>query len=121
MVRSPASRIAFSAYACSRSREIGQAPYAACQSRLPKPGSGSGAASSSVTSVRSHSPGASASTAMRARTSSLRLVSWVDSVVIASGQSRCRAAIASWNSATVVEKTDGSPPTSLSEVRREYR
>ncbi len=80
VVRSPASRIAFSAYACSRSRDIGHAPYAACQSRLPKPGSGSGAASSRVTSVLSHSPGASASTAMRARTSSLRLVSWVDSV-----------------------------------------
>ena len=58
---------------------------------------------------------------MRARTSSPRLVSWVDSVVIARGQSACRVAIASWKSLTETEKTLGSPPTSLSEVSREKR
>ena len=56
---------------------------------------------------------------MRARTSSLRLVSWVLRQVIASGQSAWRRTIASWNSATGTEKTLGSPPTSLSEVSRE--
>lgn len=58
---------------------------------------------------------------MRARTSSPRLVSWVDRVVIETGQSRWRAAIASWKVATSTEKTDGSAPTSLREVRRDQR
>ncbi len=118
MVWSPASRIAFSAYWCSRSRDAGHAPTTACHSSDPKPGSGSGARSSSRSSAVSQTSGTSASTAIRARVSSLRLVSWVVVVVIASGQSRCRTAIASWNSSGVTEKTEGSPPTSLSEVSR---
>ena len=82
-----------------------------------EPGSRAGGAScSSSSSARSQWPGSSASTAMRARTSSPRLVSWVDSVTIASGQSRCRSAIAAWKSSTPITRSDGSPPTSLSEA-----
>ena len=58
---------------------------------------------------------------MRARTSSPRLVSWVESAVIACGHSRWRVAIASCHSSAVTEKTDGSAPTSLSEVSRDQR
>ena len=91
----------------------------ACHSSDANPGSGSGTSSSSRSSAAAQPSGASASTWMRARTSSPRLVSWVDSVVIACGQSRWRVAIASWKPSTPSEKTDGSPPTSLSEVSRE--
>ena len=69
--------------------------------------------------MASQSSGTSASAVIRARTSSLRLVSWVVSAVIASGHSCWRRAAYPWNCAGVVENTDGSPPTSLSEVSRE--
>ena len=85
------------------------------------PGSGTGAIRSSSSSARSQWPGSSASTVMRARTSSPRLVSWVERVTIASGQSRWRAAIAAWKSSTPIAKIDGSPPTSLSDVSRDQR
>ena len=127
-MRSPASRIAFSAYAWRRSRRsgavappAGQAPTTACHSRLPNPGSGTGESASRRVSVCSHSPGTSASTVIRARVSSPRLVSWVVSVVIACGQSACRVVIASWNAVGVTAQVAGSAPTSLCEVSRENR
>jgi hypothetical protein len=49
------------------------------------------------------------------------LVSWVDSVVIAAGQSRERVVLASWNCASETPKRPGSPPTSLSADSRKYR
>ena len=76
----------------------GQAPTTACHSSDPKPGSGSGTSASSRSSAVCPHVGSSASTAIRARVSSLRLVSWVVVAVIASGQSRCRSAIAAWKS-----------------------
>ena len=66
----------------------------------------------------SHTSGTSASTAMRARVSSPRLVSWVVPAVIASGHSACRVAMAVWNSSTGRAPSEGSPPTSVSEVSR---
>ena len=119
VVCSPASRMAFSAYWCRRSRLAGQAPTTACHSSDPKPGSGSGTSASSRSSAACQTSGSSASTAIRARVSSLRLVSWVVVAVIASGQSRCRSAIAAWKSDGSTEKCAGSPPTSLSDVSRE--
>ena len=65
----------------------GQAPSTACHSSDPKAGSGSGASRSSSSSADSHSSGISARTAIRARASSLRLVSCVVEAVIACGQS----------------------------------
>ena len=65
-------------------------------------------------STSPHRSGISESTASRARTSSPRFVSWVDSVVIACGHAACRAACAAWNSSTDSANTDGSPPTSVS-------
>ena len=40
---------------------------------------------------------------------------------MACGHSRWRVAIASCHSSVVIEKTDGSAPTSLSEVSRDQR
>ena len=57
----------------------------------------------------------SASTEIRARTSSLRLVSWVVRVVIAGGSSAWRRAIRVWNSSGATANSVGSPPTSVSE------
>ena len=65
--------------------------------------------------------GISASTASRARTSSWRLVSCVDSVVMVAGQSRASRAANSWNSAGLVPKASGSPPTSFSAASRDQR
>ena len=58
---------------------------------------------------------------MRARTSLLRLVSWVDSVSMPRGWCWAARSLAWWNSATVVPNVPGSPPTSFSEIRRWYR
>ena len=56
----------------------------ACQSRFASGRSPSGMPGQQrADAARAHSSGSSASTVIRARTSSLRLVSWVDSVVIA--------------------------------------
>ncbi len=62
--------------------------------------------------------GISASTAMRARVSSPRLVSCVDRVVMAVGHDACRSACAVWKPATPSENSPGSPPTSVSEPSR---
>ena len=67
------------------------------------------------------SGGISASTASRARTSSWRLVSCVDSVVMLAGQSRASRAANSWNSSGLVPKESGSPPTSFSAASRDQR
>ena len=63
-----------------------------------------------------HSPGISASTASRARTSSWRLVSWVDRVVMVAGQSLASRAANAWNSAGSRPRRSGSPPTSFSAI-----
>ena len=55
---------------------------------------------------------------MRARTSSPRLVSWVDVASSASGQRARRAAFLSWKTAGELAEARGSPPTSLSETSR---
>jgi hypothetical protein len=81
----PASRAAFSTYACARSRDSGHAPTRFCQTRWASDRSASGCSERSRRTSCPHSDGISASTARRARTSSLRLVSCVDSVVIDSG------------------------------------
>ena len=69
-------------------------------------------------SASAHSCGTSASTLIRARTSSPRLVSWVVPAVSARGQSCWRAAIRAWKSSTPTENRFGLPPTSFSEVSR---
>jgi hypothetical protein len=61
----------------------------------------------------------SARTAMRARTSSLRLVSWVDDAVIASATRPGAAPSRRGSRRPSARNTDGSPPTSLREVSRE--
>ena len=55
---------------------------------------------------------------MRARTSSLRLVSWVVVASMRCGQSRCALGLRRWKAATLMPKCSGSPPTSLSEISR---
>ena len=59
--------------------------------------------------------------ASRARTSSLRLVSCVESVVMDAGARSARRRWASWNSSTVLPNRAGSPPTSLSITNRAQR
>ena len=68
-----------------------------------------------------HSCADSVSTASRARTSSPRLVSWVDSVVMVAGQRRARWPAKAWNSPGVTPKRSGSPPTSFSAISRVQR
>ena len=55
---------------------------------------------------------------MRARTSSLRFVSWVPVAESACGHCRRRAVFSAWNSAIDVPNRLGSPPTSFSEMSR---
>jgi hypothetical protein len=62
--------------------------------------------------------GTSESTASRARTSSLRFVSWVEEATIADGQRAWASAQCRWKSSGDVPNTLGSPPTSLSDSRR---
>ena len=57
----------------------------------------------------------------RARTSALRLVSWVEMVSIVSGQRAPVAAVSAWNDAVLAPNRPGSPPTSFSEMSRWYR
>jgi hypothetical protein len=121
VVPTAASRADFSAYACILSRSIGHAPTAACQMRWASDGSGSGLIRTQRRTTSVQSPGSSESTASRARTSSLRLVSWVDSVVMDSGHRRCRSSAESWNVSGLTPKSDGSLPTSLRAVNRVHR
>ncbi len=126
-VRSLASRVAFSTYATARSADSGQAPTSVCQTSCSVAASGPAALRWSCASAcqdvtaSAHSRGHCASSTSRARTSSERLVSWVDSVVIDAGQSRERNAFASWNCASEIPNRPGSPPTSLSADNRKYR
>ena len=62
----------------------------ACHSRFPNPGSGTGTNVSRSASVASHSSGTSASTLIRARVSSPRLVSCVVPATSADGDCWCR-------------------------------
>ena len=105
-------------YAASRSAEIGQAPTRLCQASSSSDRSGSGCARAHRRSRGAHSFGISASTASRARTSSERLVSCVESVVIVRGHAATRPAQRSWNSAGETPNRSGSPPTSFSATNR---
>ncbi len=58
---------------------------------------------------------------MRARTSSLRLVSWVAVAERPAGQLAWRATQRAWNSSTATPNCSGSPPTSFRLTRRWYR
>ncbi|BAS10153.1 hypothetical protein AHiyo4_35750 [Arthrobacter sp. Hiyo4] len=71
--------------------------------------------------VAAHSSGSSASTEIRARVSSLRLVSCVVKVVMDSGRDSWRPAIRRWNASGSREKWEGSAPTSVSVPSRVYR
>ena len=86
-----ASRMALYRYSVSRPGSIGHAPASVCHIRYSVSGSGAApsarARSCQSATAAAHSSGRSASTASRARRSSPRLVSWVDSVVIVAGQS----------------------------------
>ena len=73
------------------------------------------------TTALSQAPGSSDSTLILARTSPLRLVSWVDSVSIVSGQRLAAWAMAWWNSAGAPPNRLGSPPTSLRLISGWYR
>ena len=96
-----------------------------------RPGSGRGSrrrrgwgcriAPGSRAAKRSHSWPTSASTASRARTSSPRLVSWVDSEVIDSGCRSWRTCCRAWKSSSPMPNSPASAPTSLSAMKRAYR
>ena len=105
----------------SRSGSIGQAPTTVCQASSSSDRVGQRVAGGPAAHRGAHSPGSSASTASRARTSSPRLVSWVDSVVMVAGHDASRAASAAWNSAGETPNRAGSPPTSLSATNRFHR
>ena len=96
-------------------------PTTVCQTRCENDASGPGAAASSASTAVAHSSPISASTLIRARTSSPRLVSCVDSVVMPSGDPDWRAAARAWKSASDPPNVPGSPPTSLSEISRVAR
>ena len=70
------------------------------------------------TSAARQRPEISESTLSRARTSSLRLVSWVDVASRASGWVRHRSMVWSWNASSGVPNRSGLPPTSFSETNR---
>ena len=97
----------------------GHAPTTACSSRLAKARPCTGAKMSSLSSSSSQVLGSSAMVVMRARTSSPRFVSCVESAFIACGHSACRLPMSAWKSAGSIENTSGSPPTSLRLVSRE--
>lgn len=68
-------------------------------------------------SQSSQSSGSSAIAASRARTSALRLVSWVVRMVPVAYQSRWRRAQKAWKSSGAVAGQAGSRPTSLRDIR----
>ena len=123
VVRSPASRIAFSAYAVQplavdRPGADARPARAGSEARVGQRGQ-LRAAGPAPSAQR---PGISASAVMRARTSSPRLVSCVESVVIACGQSLLALGLALVEAAhRPARRPSGSPPTSLSEVSRGQR
>ena len=57
---------------------------------------------------------------MRARTSSERLVSWVEVASTVCGQRAARSALAPWNAATRMPNIPGSVPTSLRDASGVY-
>lgn len=128
LVKSPASRTALSSAGSSRpALSAGGSPAqpnAVCQACQASCGSGAvavGAARPSSASSSDHCFGHSDSTAMRARTSALRLVSWVVSAVPVAGQSRASRAQNAWNSSGATAGDPGSPPTSVAEISGAYR
>ncbi|GGX08536.1 hypothetical protein GCM10010353_25340 [Streptomyces chryseus] len=114
-MRSPASRTDFSSAAVSRSASGSPKPRAVCQAVHARWASGPGTWARPARS-RAHRSGHSDSTAIRARTSALRLVSCVDSTVPVAGQSRASRVQKAWNSAGLTPGAPGSPPTSLAEI-----
>lgn len=127
LVKSPASRTAFNRAGSSRpaispfgSRAQPTAVCQACQASCAS-GAVAGVARSSSVSSPDHDSGHSVSTAIRARTSALRLVSWVVSAVPVAGQSRASRAQNAWNPSGVTAGCPGSPPTSFAETSGTYR
>ena len=100
---------------------IGHAPSTDCQASSSSDGEGRGWRADAVRRKAPHSAVSSLSTASRARTSSERLVSCVESVVMVAGVAASRAAARAWNSAAATPKRSGAPPTSLSATKRFQR
>ncbi len=92
-----------------------QAAHASCASGTPSPVRVTSASTSA------HRSGTSVSTASAARTSALRLVSWVDSTVPMAGQSRCTRAQNAWKSSGDTAGLPGFPPTSVADSSGTYR
>jgi len=101
-------------------------PFAACRpgadDRLPEQGFERAVAErgfpAQLRERRLQRSGISASTEMRARTSSPRFVSWVERVVSDAGKLAWRSCWRRWNSVTPIENSLGSAPTSVSDPRR---
>ena len=91
VVPSLASRIAFSAYACMRALDRSGA-HKRLRDEVPEGRFGIVVRLKNNSANRAQSSGISDSTASRARTSSPRLVSWVDSPVMEAGCRRSRNA-----------------------------
>ena len=68
-----------------------------------------------------HSCGISVSASSRARTSSDRFVSCVDSAVIVAGHADWSVEAKAWNSSGGTPEVPGSPPTSFSATSRCHR
>ncbi len=98
-------------------------PYADCHAAQASWPSGAATVVASVTSASSaaHRCGHCVSTAIRARTSALRLVSWVVRTVPVAGQSRAMRAANAWNSSGDTAGRPASPPTSVAESSGTYR
>ena len=130
------SRMALVRYLVRRSAEIASAPAAVlgsvqvaarvCHRNSSVPPSSSAGRSSEVAARSSptqcsHSRGYSVRTASRARTSSLRFVSWVDRVVMLVDQSAARVRQKPWKSSWLMPMMFGSEPTSLTPMNRFHR
>ena len=85
-----------------------------CRRKWPVALSGGGTSATTCRTSSAKSFGTSVSSMIRARVSSLRFVSCVDSDVIACGHSPARSSCSKWNSAAPTPKRPGAPPTSCS-------
>jgi hypothetical protein len=136
--RAFASRTAFSMYASMRPRyaaspsasgiSAGKLPRSVWYSRYSSLRDGAASPSTARFLLRlmrlhrrtasRHAAGSSEITSMRARTSSARLLSWVELASIVCGHFAARSALAPWKADTVIPKCSGWPPTSFSEASR---
>ncbi len=115
-------------YATARSGPMGHAPTSVWYSRYSTPGS-DGVPAGQWSALRSphrraafaHRSGTSASTSSRARTSSDRFVSCVESAFRVHGLSAARRRHRSWNPEGESPQRAGSIPTSFSATNRLYR